>query len=186
MAPTLPFSSALEFETWLGENFARPEGLWVKVAKKASGIDSVTYDEALDIALCFGWIDGQRKSVDEMYFVQRFTPRRARSRWSKRNVAKVADLTAAGRMRPSGLAEVEAAKADGRWENASDLPRDTVLPDDFLAALAKNEGAQAFFNTLGKSKIYLIAMSLQTAKKPETRQRRFDAALRMLEKGEFK
>lgn len=113
--PVLAFASALLWEEWLHEHHAQPDGLWLKIAKKASGIASVTYDEALDAALAYGWIDGQRRAYDDSFYLQRFTPRRRRSQWSSRNVAKVGQLISAGRMRPSGLAEIEAAKRDGRW-----------------------------------------------------------------------
>jgi len=116
--PILPFASAALWEQWLSRHHAQPDGVWLKIGKKVSGVASVTYDEALDVALCYGWIDGQRKSFDSTFFLQRFTPRRRRSIWSKRNVDRVANLTAAGKMQPSGLAEVEAAKEDGRWEAA--------------------------------------------------------------------
>jgi uncharacterized protein YdeI (YjbR/CyaY-like superfamily) len=116
--PIVPFESAAAWERWLSVHHAQPDGLWVKIAKKASGVPSVTYDEALDVALCYGWIDGQRKAYDAVFFIQRFTPRRRRSQWSKRNVDKIAQLAAAGRMQPAGLAEVEAAQRDGRWQAA--------------------------------------------------------------------
>jgi uncharacterized protein YdeI (YjbR/CyaY-like superfamily) len=170
----------------MSEHHAQQNGVWIKIAKKTSGIVSVTHDEALDVALCYGWIDGQRKSYDSMFFLQKFTPRRPRSLWSKRNVAKVAKLTATGRMKPSGLAEVEAAKRDGRWEAAYDSSKNIVMPADFLKALEKNKRAQAFFNTLSRSNLYAIALRLTTARKPETRQRRLDALLAMLKRGEFR
>jgi uncharacterized protein YdeI (YjbR/CyaY-like superfamily) len=183
--PLLPFASASLWEQWLAEYHAQLDGVWIKVAKKASGIASVTHDEALDVALCYGWIDGQRKTYDSQFFLQKFTPRRPKSLWSKRNVAKVAKLTAAGKMQPAGLAEVEAAKRDGRWEAAYDSPKNMVVPEDFLKALEENKQALAFYKTLSKSSIYTIAWRLQTAKKPETRRRRFDALLVMLERGEL-
>jgi uncharacterized protein YdeI (YjbR/CyaY-like superfamily) len=184
--PILPFASASAWEQWLSEHNTKIDGVWVKMAKKASGIASVTHEEALDVALCYGWIDGQRKTLDDRYFLQKFTPRRPKSLWSKRNVSKIAMLTAAGRMQPSGLAEVEEAKQDGRWQAAYDSSKNMVFPEDFLKALKKNEQAQAFFNTLNKSSVYAIARQLETAKKPETRKRRFDAYLAMLERGEFR
>ena len=116
--PILPFESEAAWARWLSERHSQPDGLWLKIAKKASGVSSVTYDEALDVALCYGWIDGQRKAYDATHYIQRFTPRRRRSQWSKRNVNRVAELTAGGRMQPSGLAEVEAAQRDGRWQAA--------------------------------------------------------------------
>src|SRR5262249_35841977 len=134
--------------------------------------------------LCYGWIDGQRKSHDDTYFLQKFTPRRPKGLWSKRNIDKVTRLIAEGRMQPSGLAEAEAAKQDGRWKAAYDSPRNMTVPEDCLKALKKNKEALAFFNTLNKANIYAIAWRLQTAKKPETRQRRFDALLAMLEREE--
>lgn len=184
--PILPFASAGHFEQWLAEHHAAADGLWIKIAKKAAGIASVTYDEALDVALCYGWIDGQKKSLDDAFFLQKFTPRRPRSLWSKRNIGKVAALTEAGRMQPAGLAEVEAAKRDGRWEAAYASPKDMVVPDDFLEAVRGNPQTQAYFETLNKSSVYAIGWRLATAKTPATRQRRFDKLLAMLEAGEFR
>jgi uncharacterized protein YdeI (YjbR/CyaY-like superfamily) len=182
--PILPFAAASAWEAWLSEHHVQADGVWIQMAKKASGIPSVTHDEALDVALCYGWIDGQGKSQDDTYFLQKFTPRRPRSLWSKRNIEKVAALTAAGRMQPSGLAEVAAAQGDGRWDAAYDSPKNMVVPEDFLQALAGNPQAQTTFNTLNQANVYAIAWRLQTAKKPETRQRRFDALLAMLARGE--
>ena len=182
--PILSFASVALWEQWLSEHHARCDAVWLKIAKKASGIASVTHDEALDVALCYGWIDGQRKTADSEFFLQKFTPRRPKSLWSKRNIAKVAELTAARRMQPSGLAEVEAARRDGRWGAAYDSPKDMVVPEDFLQALRENEQALAFFNTLSKANVFAIAWRLQTARKPETRQRRFTALLAMLEREE--
>lgn len=184
--PVIPFSSAAALEKWLEKHYADEDGIWLKMAKKSSGIPSVTYDEALDIALCFGWIDGQRKAYDDNFFIQRFTPRRPRSLWSSRNVKKVASLTAAGQMRPSGLAQVRAAKQDGRWERAYGNYEEMPIPADFLSALEKNPAALAGFNALKKSERYVIAFRLTTAIKPETRQRRFNKILAMLEKREFR
>lgn len=182
--PILSFASVALWEQWLSEHHARCDAVWLKIAKKASGIASVTYDEALDVALCYGWIDGQRKTADSEFFLQKFTPRRPKSLWSKRNIAKVVELTAAKRMQPSGLAEVEAARRDGRWAAAYDSPKDIVVPEDFLAALRENQQALAFFNTLSKANVFAIAWRLQTARQPETRQRRFAALLAMLEREE--
>jgi uncharacterized protein YdeI (YjbR/CyaY-like superfamily) len=184
--PILLVTSVSVWEEWLCEHHAKLDGVWLKIAKKVSGIPSVTHDEVLDVALCYGWIDGQRKGYDDKYFLQKFSPRRRKSLWSKRNVNKVADLSAVGRMQPSGLAEVEAAKQDGRWQAAYDSSKDIVFPDDFLNALEKNKKAQAFFNTLSKSSMYAIAWRLATAKKPEIRKRRFEAMLEMLERGKFR
>ncbi|MEP7287430.1 MAG: YdeI/OmpD-associated family protein [Chloroflexota bacterium] len=183
--PVLPFASALLWEQWLSEHHAQFDGIWIKVAKKAAGIASVTHDEALDVALCYGWIDGQRNSDDDSYFLQKFTPRRSKSLWSKRNVDKAAKLAAAGRMQPAGLVEVEAAKQDGRWEAAYESSKNMVVPEDFLEALEQNKQAQVFFHTLSKANIYSIAWRLKTAQKPATRKRRFDTLLAMLARGEF-
>ena len=182
----IPFASAGDMERWMAKHYANTHGIWIKIAKKASGIPSVTHDEALDIALCYGWIDGQRKGFDETHFLQKFSKRRSNSLWSKRNLGKIAKLTAAGRMQPSGNAEVEAAKSDGRWEAAYDSATTMVFPKDFLNALEKNRKAQAYFNTLGKSSVYVIAFRLATAKTEEARQRRFESMLAMLERGEFR
>lgn len=183
--PVLPFASAELWEQWLSKHHVQPVGLWIKIAKKASGIPSVTYDEALDVALCYGWIDGQRKTYNSEFFQQKFTPRRARSLWSKRNINKVADLIAAGRMQPSGLAEIEAAQQDGRWDAAYDSPKDMAVPEDLLQRLLENEAAGAFFATLNRTNVYAITWRLATARTPETRQRRLDALLAMLEKKEL-
>lgn len=180
----LPFASAELWEQWLLENHRTVDGVWLKIAKKESGIATVTYDEALDVALCYGWIDGQKKSLDKDYFLQKFTPRRSKSLWSKRNIGKVEQLTAANRMQPAGLAEVEAAKQDGRWEAAYDSARNMVMPEDFLAALQQNSPAKATFDTLNQTNLYAIAWRLQTATSPAVRQRRLAAILATLEKGE--
>ena len=182
--PITPFASAAAWEAWLSAHHAQAEGVWIQIARKASGIASVTHEEALDAALCYGWIDGQRKPQDDRYFLQKFTPRRPRSLWSKRNIEKIAALTAAGRMQPAGLAEVAAAQRDGRWAAAYDSQKAMVVPEDFLRALAENPQAQACFDTLNRANVYAIAWRLHTARKPETRQRRFDALLAMLARGE--
>jgi uncharacterized protein YdeI (YjbR/CyaY-like superfamily) len=184
MLPTVTFVSAAQWESWLDEHHAESDGVWIAIAKKGSGIASVTHDEALDIALCFGWIDGQRKTGDSTTFLQKFTPRRPKGLWSQRNIEKVAALTAAGRMRPAGLAEVAAAQQDGRWDAAYASPKNMVVPDDFLAAVQASAPASAFFDTLNRTERYAIAWRLATARKPETRQRRFAALLAMLERGE--
>lgn len=184
--PIISFSTVAEMEEWLEAHCATESGIWLKMAKKTSPVPTVTYDQALDVALCFGWIDGQRKTYDDNFFIQKFTPRRARSLWSTRNVRKVAALTAAGRMRPSGLAQVEAAKQDGRWKRAYGNHDEMPVPADFLSALEENPTAKATFNALKKQDRYLIAFRLTTAIKPETRQRRFNKILTMLENGEFR
>jgi uncharacterized protein YdeI (YjbR/CyaY-like superfamily) len=180
--PISLFESVSAFEQWLSNHHTDVDGLWIKISKKASGFASVTYEEALEVALCYGWIDGQRKRFDELFFLQRFTPRRAKSLWSKRNVSKIETLIEAGKVQPAGLLEVEAAKKDGRWEAAYDSAKDMIFPEDFLSMLAKNEAAQAFFGTLNRADLYAIAWRLQTAKSLETRQKRFDSLLTRLER----
>lgn len=176
-----PFQSSLAWEHWLSGNYHVKQGIWLKIAKKASGIKTVTYDEALDVALCYGWIDGQRKSFDGDYFVQRFTPRRSKSLWSKRNVGKALRLVDAKKMQSAGLAEIKAAQQDGRWQAAYESQKDMVVPEDFILAVQQNEKAKASFATLKKTDLYSIAWRLHTAKTPETRARRFKILLEMLE-----
>ena len=178
------FDSPAAFLAWLATNHATSPGLWLRIAKKASGVTSVTYAEALDIALCYGWIDGQRKAEDETYFVQRFTPRTKRSIWSKVNREKVAALVADGRMQPPGLAEVERAKRDGRWESAYDSVRNAKVPDDLQRFLDTHVRARTFFESLTSQNRYAIIFRLHTAKKPETRAKRFALFTGMLKKGE--
>lgn len=181
---TIAFKSAAEFRAWLEMNHSTCEGIWLRMFKKDSGKATVTYAEALDQALCFGWIDGQRKTCDERSFIQRFTPRRARSAWSKLNTRHVGRLTAAGLMAGAGLKAVEAAKADGLWQAAYDSQRNLTPPEDFLEALSRHKKARAFFESLNKVNVYAIVYRLQTAKKPETRARRMQNILSMLKRGE--
>ena len=178
------FRNAKAFEAWLRKHHAKSDGLWLKIAKRGADEPSVTYAEAVEIALCWGWIDGQKKGLDEQHFLQRFTPRRARSIWSKINVDKVAALIEAGRMQPAGHAQVEAAKADGRWAQAYDGAKTATVPDDLLAALAANPPAKAFFATLNASNRYAVLWRIQTAVKPETRARRIAQLVDMLARGE--
>lgn len=180
----LEFKDQAQLRGWFDEHHAATPGVWLKLYKKASGVESVNYAEALDVALCYGWIDGQVKRGDEQYYLQKFTPRRAGSMWSKRNIENIARLAEAGLMTPAGLAEVEKAKADGRWAAAYDKPSEMTMPDYFLAALAKNPKAQQFFNSLNKANTYAIAWRLQTAKTEATRQRRMEKILAMLESGQ--
>lgn len=181
--PAIHFEDASAWEQWLEAN-SDAAGLWLKIAKKGSGIASVTYAEALDVALCHGWIDGQKKGLDERFFLQRFTPRRPRSLWSKTNIAHVERLTAAGRMRPAGLREVEAARADGRWEAAYASSSSMEVPEELARALAKNRKAAAFFETLDRTNRYAFCWRVQTAKKAETREARAKQFVAMLAKGE--
>lgn len=183
LAPSL-FRNAKAFETWLKKHHASSDGLWLQIAKRGADEPSVTYAEAVEIALCWGWIDGQKKGLDDQHFLQRFTPRRARSVWSKVNVEKVAALIESGRMQPPGLAQVDAAKADGRWARAYDGARTAVVPDDLLAALDAQPPAKAFFATLNASNRYAVLWRVQTAVKPETRARRIEQLVDMLARGE--
>ena len=175
-----PFKSSLAWEKWLLKNHAIQQGVWLKVAKKASGFATVTYDGALDAALCYGWIDGQKRSFDKNYFLQKFTPRRPQSLWSKRNVIKVAQLIKLKKMQPAGLAEVLKAKKDGRFNTAYASQKDMVIPEDFMQAVKRNKKAAAFFATLNKTSLYSIYWRLQTAKTTETRERRFKILLQKL------
>ncbi len=182
--PTLFFASPGEYETWLEQNHGGVDGIWVKIAKKGSGIDSVRYPEVLDLSLCFGWIDGQRQALDETHFLQKFTPRRSRSRWSKINREKAEALIATGSMRPAGLAQVEAAKSDGRWEAAYEGQASAEVPEDLQTALDASAGAAKFFAGLDGQNRYAILYRLQDAKRPETRERRLAKFVAMLEREE--
>ncbi|KAF7552051.1 hypothetical protein G7Z17_g4599 [Cylindrodendrum hubeiense] len=175
------FEDASAWESWLEQNHdSHTGGIWLQVGKKNSGLATVTYDEALDSALCFGWIDGQRKSFDDKRFIQRFTPRRKTSIWSKRNVSKVAALVESGRMRPPGQAEVDAAKADGRWERAYSGSSNAQVPPDFQAALDANKAAREFFESITRTQRYAFLFRLETAKRPDTRVRRIEQFVELL------
>ncbi len=180
---TVCFKSSVLFRRWLEKHHARSDGIWLRFFKKQSGQISVTYAEALDHALCYGWIDGQTKPFDELSWLREFTPRRSKSGWSKINTQHVERLTKAGAMMPAGLAAVAVAKADGRWEAAYSSPRSAVLPEDFLKELSKNRQAEAFFKTLNKANVYSIVYRLTTAKKPETREKRMKLILAMMDQG---
>jgi len=180
-ADTIYFPDAAAFEDWLAENVDHQSGVWLKIAKKSSGIPSLTDDEAVDIGLCFGWISGQRRSLDDEYYLQKYVPRRPRSRWSQVNVRKVHELTAAGRMRPAGLAEVVAAKADGRWDAAYESQKDATVPPDLAAALAASPRATAAFEALGKTDQYAVILDVVTARLPETRATHVRKAIAALE-----
>jgi uncharacterized protein YdeI (YjbR/CyaY-like superfamily) len=182
--PILPFERQKDWAVWLDKNHATAPGVWLKLAKKASGIKSVTYDEALEIALCYGWIDGQKKSHDETSWLQKFTPRGPRSVWSKINTEKALRLIDSGLMRPAGLKAVESARQDGRWEAAYDAQSKAVVPDDLQAELDRNAKAKAFFATLDSRNRYAILHRIHTAKKAETRTRRIGEFVRMLAKKE--
>ena len=172
-----------EWDAWLANEHASSTGVWLKMAKKGSGIDGVSQAEAVETALCYGWIDGQARRVDENYWMCSFTPRRERSRWSMINRTKAEELIASGKMKPAGLREVERAKADGRWDAAYLGQRSATVPDDLQAALARNERAREFFATLGRSNRYAILHRIEEAKKPETRARRIEKYVQMLAEG---
>jgi uncharacterized protein YdeI (YjbR/CyaY-like superfamily) len=177
------FTDQKAWEKWLEKHYSQTEGVWVKFAKKASGITSLNYDQALEVALCFGWIDGLHNSLNETYHLQKFTPRRPKSMWSKRNIAKVAALTKAGKMKPSGLLEVERAKQDGRWAQAYDSPSTITMHPEFKKALENHPKAKEFFATLNKTNTYAILLRIHMAKKPETRKSRIDKFIIMLSEG---
>lgn len=181
--PILSLPSQQAFQEWIAAQPADSDGLWLKIAKKGSGIATVSYPEALEVALCYGWIDAQARSSDDSYWLQRFCPRRPRSKWSKVNREHVARLTAEGRMQPAGLAEVERAKADGRWDAAYDAPSTATIPTDLQHALDANPRAAAFFATLNSTNRYAILHRIQDAKKPETRARRIEGFITMLAEG---
>jgi uncharacterized protein YdeI (YjbR/CyaY-like superfamily) len=182
--PVIAFQSAKEWRTWLSKNSQISIGVWLKISKKDSKEKTITYAEALEESLCYGWIDGQKKSIDEQAWLQKFCPRGPKSIWSKVNIAHIEILEKAGKMEPEGLKMVASAKADGRWEAAYDSPSKMTVPDDFINELSKNKKALEFYNTLNKANLFSIAFRLQTAKKPETRQKRVEVIIDMLSKGQ--
>jgi uncharacterized protein YdeI (YjbR/CyaY-like superfamily) len=179
----ISFPSHREWQKWLSKNHATSKGMWLRFFKKGSGVESVTYDDALDDALCYGWIDGQLQKYDERSWLRKFTPRRPKSVWSKRNIGHVARLTKAGNMKPAGLREIESAKADGRWKRAYDSPSTMQIPKDFLKELSRNKRARVFFESLNKANAYAIAWRLHNAVKPDTRAKRMKMLLEMLANG---
>ena len=181
--PILPFASRVSWEAWLAENHETSNGLWLKIAKKGSGVGTVSYTEALDAALCYGWIDGQKGKFDDDHWLQRFTPRRPRSKWSKVNREKAAKLIASGEMKPAGLREVERARADGRWDAAYEAQSEATVPEDLRLKLKKNEKALKTFAGLDSANRYAILYRIQDAKKPETRARRIEEYVAMLTEG---
>ena len=182
--PILTFTATKEFTSWLAKHHKASSGIWIRLFKIKSGVPTVTYAEALDVALCYGWIDGQKKPYDAASWLQKFTPRRPKSIWSKKNREHIERLEKSGMMKAAGIKEVEAAKADGRWERAYESSSTMTVPADFLNELAKHKKAEAFFKTLNKTNIFSIVWRLQTAKKPETRIKRMKVILEMLKKGE--
>lgn len=179
-AEVIQFHSIDEWESWLELNHDRPEGVWVKVAKKGSGEPSITITEALDGALCFGWIDSIRRGLDEKFYLQKYSPRRPKGYWSQVNIEKIERLVAEGRMRPAGIAQVDAAKADGRWDAAYSAQRTATPPDDLIAALALDAAASAAFDALGKTERFMIILSLEKARTPALRTKRLAQAIENL------
>jgi len=178
--PVMSFESTDAWDAWLAAHHADSPGLWLKIAKKGAAGRTISYSEALDVALCHGWIDGQKGRHDDEYWLQRFTPRKPGSKWSKINTERAAALIESGRMRPAGLREVERAQADGRWEQAYESQSRVTVPEDLARALAANERASAFFATLDSANRYAILYRIGTAKKPETRAKRIDTFVAML------
>jgi uncharacterized protein YdeI (YjbR/CyaY-like superfamily) len=182
--PTIPFESQDAWEEWLREHHESADGVWIKVAKKATGIPTVVWAEAVEVALCYGWIDGQAKRVDDSWYVQKFTPRRRRSVWSRVNVDKATALIESGRMQPAGLREVERAKADGRWEAAYEPPSANHVPDELQRELDRDPAVAEAFAKLDRQNRYAMQHRVATAKKPETRERRARKFAAMLLAGE--
>lgn len=181
---TRSFPSAFAFRAWLVKEHARSDGLLLRIYKKASGVASVTYAEALDKALCFGWIDAQKLPLDSLSWIQTFKPRRPKSRWSKKNTEHAERLIRSGEMADAGRNEVRAAKADGRWSAAYDPPSTATMPNEFLGRLARSKKASAMYATLNRANLYAIAYRLQTAKRDETKLKRMQAIIDMLARGE--
>lgn len=178
------FATAKAFESWLAKNHSSANEIWLTFAKKGSGATSVSYSEAVEVALCYGWIDGQARGLDERFSLQRYTPRGPRSKWSKRNRDLAERLIASGRMKPTGLAAIKRAKANGNWDGAYDSPSTAVVPDDLARVLNKDKKAKAFFEKLDSRNRYAILYRLQDAKKPETRAKRIEKFVMMLREGE--
>jgi uncharacterized protein YdeI (YjbR/CyaY-like superfamily) len=182
--PVLLFATQSDWRAWLEQNHRQPKGIWLKHAKKSSGKTSVSYLEAVEEALCYGWIDSQKQAYDKDYFLQKFTPRGKKSVWSKINVAKVETLIKSGKMQAAGLEAISLAKQDGRWAAAYDSSSTNKIPEDFQAALNDNPKAKQFFETLNKANVYALCWRIQTAKKPETRKARIEKFIEMLNKGQ--
>jgi uncharacterized protein YdeI (YjbR/CyaY-like superfamily) len=178
--PVIAFATQQDWEAWLKEHHTATRGIWLKIAKKETGIPSLSYAEALESALCYGWIDGQKASFDDQYWLQKFTPRGPKSMWSKVNCDKATALLASGRMQPAGIRQVELAKADGRWGAAYQSQSEISIPDDFQEELDNNQKAKEFFTTLNSVNRYAILFRIQTAKKPETRSARIRKFIEML------
>lgn len=182
--PVVAFETAAAFEQWLEENHDDHQGIWLRIYKKGTDVPTITYAEAVEVGLCFGWIDGQKNKYDDESWVQKFTIRGKKSVWSKVNVGHIERLTKEGRMRPSGQKTVDDAKADGRWDKAYHPASTAEMPEDFLTALAKNKKAQTFYDTLNKTNRYAIFYHINSVKKAETRERKIREFVEMLERGE--
>lgn len=182
--PVIQFESASQFETWLSEQPRTSPGLWLKLAKKNSGMTSISHPESIDSALCHGWIDSQSDKFDDDFWLLRYTPRKAQSKWSQRNCTKAVELIEQGRMTPAGLAEVERAKTDGRWDAAYAPPSTAQVPDDLLLALSQNPIANDFFEQINKTNRYAILHRIFTAKQAKTRASRIEKFVDMLARGE--
>src|SRR5690606_11405932 len=182
--PILEFTTAELFESWLENHENHSKGIWLRIFKKQSSIETITYAEVLDICLCYGWIDAQKKSYDAQSWIQKLCPRTTKSIWSKVNIGHVERLIKDNKMKPSGFLAIEKAKADGRWERAYDSPSNMVIPEDFLTLLRKNSKADEFYQTLNKSNLYSIGFRLQTAKKQETREKRIKEIIEKLARSE--
>jgi uncharacterized protein YdeI (YjbR/CyaY-like superfamily) len=179
----ISFKTSPEWRKWLSHNRGRQAGIWLRLYKKDSGIPTITHSQALDEALCFGWIDGLGKKLDAQSWILKFTPRRSKSLWSKRNQENVTRLIQEKRMTKYGLAEITAAKKDGRWDAAYDSPKNMIVPEGFITLLSTDKKAEIFFKQLDKANVYAIAWRLQTAKNPQIRQKRMDALFAMLKAG---
>lgn len=181
---TMPFESKRKWSDWLAKQHDKSPGVWLQIAKKDAGIPTVTYEEALDVALCYGWIDGQKKGFDDKYWLQKFTPRGPKSIWSKINTEKGERLIASGEMKTAGLKAIELAKQDGRWDAAYASQKNISVPEDFQAMLDKNKKAKTFFASLNSVNRYAILFRIHNTKKPETRAKRIQQFMEMLERGE--
>lgn len=183
--PIMTCKDAAAWESWIDKNYTDQKGIWLKIAKKNSGIESVSAPEALDVCLCYGWIDGQRRSYDENYYLQKYTPRRKKSLWSQVNIGKIEALTDAGRMKKPGIEAVQEAKVDGRWAAAYASQREATEPEDLLAALDANTKAKDFYSTLTRAERYSVLWRLMTAKTPQTRTARLQKMIELLARGQM-
>jgi uncharacterized protein YdeI (YjbR/CyaY-like superfamily) len=184
MDETFEFQSAIQWNKWLAKNCSNSKGIWIRFFKKGSDVSSVNTSDALDVALCYGWITGQARPYDERSWLGRFVPRRPKSIWSKINTKRAETLIRQGKMNPAGLRQVEAAKRDGRWDRAYSSPSSAKLPEDFIKALQKSKAAEAFFKTLNRANIYSVVFKLETAKNGKSRRMKINKMIKMFENGE--